>query len=219
MAGRKIGDEYQYILDRRYARKFVGNMLDRPDLLLNPFAIEEAINRTETLKGDEVFGNSKDQAESLLERKAGSAGAVSDYKDFANLDFLKNESLVLANLKPNKNGVVTIDLEKLGDKQHLVIVAVDMFSTVQRSFAFPAKKFETRDLRLANGFDPESNVSQSKQTEILEADKEFVIDDVAVAKFQSFDDLGDIYLVLQAINPNPSLAEFGFVLELSLIHI
>ena len=214
MAGRKIGDEYQYILDRRYARKFVGNMLQRPALILNPFAVEEASNQTENLRQDSQFGDARDQNESDLQRKkGGSAGAVSDYKDFANLDFLKNNSVVLANLKPDEDGVVTIDLEKLGDKQHLVIVAVDMFSTVQRSFAFPAKKFETRDLRLANGFDPESNVSQSKQTEVLSVGKEFVIDDVAVAKFQSFDDLGDIYLVLQALNPHPHLAEFEFVLQ------
>jgi hypothetical protein len=36
-AGRDIGDEYRYILERRYAQKFPGNMLARPGLLLNPW--------------------------------------------------------------------------------------------------------------------------------------------------------------------------------------
>ena len=213
MAGRKIGDEYQYILDRRYARKFVGNMLERPSLLLNPLAIENANNQMENLQGQSQFGNAADQKVSEMQRSNPGKSAKSDYQDFANLDFLKNSSLVLANLKPDEDGVVTIDPEKLGNKQHLVIVAVDMYSTVQRSFALPAKKPETRDLRLANGFDPESNVSQSKQTEVLVAGKEFVIDDVAVAKFQSFDDLGDIYLVLEALKPNPHMSKFRFVLQ------
>jgi hypothetical protein len=35
--GRDIGDEYRYILERRYAQKFPGNMLARPGLLLNPW--------------------------------------------------------------------------------------------------------------------------------------------------------------------------------------
>ena len=35
--GREIGDEYRYILDRRYAAKFPGNMLARPPLILNPW--------------------------------------------------------------------------------------------------------------------------------------------------------------------------------------
>src|SRR5207248_10639131 len=36
-AGREIGDEYRYILDRRYQKLFPGNMLTRPGLLLNPW--------------------------------------------------------------------------------------------------------------------------------------------------------------------------------------
>ncbi len=39
IAGRNIGDEYRYILDRKYAKKYPGNMLERPSLLLNPWAV------------------------------------------------------------------------------------------------------------------------------------------------------------------------------------
>ena len=38
-AARTLGDEYRYIIDRRYATKFPGNMLERPSLLLNPWPI------------------------------------------------------------------------------------------------------------------------------------------------------------------------------------
>jgi len=40
-AGREIGDEYRYILERRYTKKYPGNMLRRPGLLLNPWAIDD----------------------------------------------------------------------------------------------------------------------------------------------------------------------------------
>ena len=36
LSGRRIGDEYRYILERRYAAAFPGNMLKQPTLLLNP---------------------------------------------------------------------------------------------------------------------------------------------------------------------------------------
>ena len=39
ISGRDIGDEYRYILDRKYASKYAGNMLTRPGLLLNPWAV------------------------------------------------------------------------------------------------------------------------------------------------------------------------------------
>ena len=35
-AGRELADEYRYVLERRYAPKYPGNMLQRPSLLLNP---------------------------------------------------------------------------------------------------------------------------------------------------------------------------------------
>ena len=40
-SGRSIGDEYRYILDRRLQTIYPGNMLARPGLLLNPWAIEK----------------------------------------------------------------------------------------------------------------------------------------------------------------------------------
>ena len=39
LAGRNIGDEYRYILDRKFAQKYPGTMLERPSLLLNPWDI------------------------------------------------------------------------------------------------------------------------------------------------------------------------------------
>ena len=39
--GRSIGDEYRYILDRKYAKKYPGNMLARPSLLLNPWPLRK----------------------------------------------------------------------------------------------------------------------------------------------------------------------------------
>ena len=39
--GRTLSDEYRYILERRQARRFPGNMLERPGVLLNPWELEE----------------------------------------------------------------------------------------------------------------------------------------------------------------------------------
>ncbi len=58
-AGRNLGDEYRYIIDRKYAKKFPGNMLERPSLLLNPWAVRG----TETTKQEA-------QKARILRRKA-----------------------------------------------------------------------------------------------------------------------------------------------------
>lgn len=41
LTGRNIGDEYRYIIDRKYATRYPGNLLDRPSLLLNPWAVRD----------------------------------------------------------------------------------------------------------------------------------------------------------------------------------
>jgi len=35
MSNRKLGDEFRYVFDRKFLKRFMGNTLDRPQLLLN----------------------------------------------------------------------------------------------------------------------------------------------------------------------------------------
>ena len=55
VAGRNIGDEYRYIIDRKFARKYPGNMLERPSLLLNPWAIRSTETGQQEAQGGEEF--------------------------------------------------------------------------------------------------------------------------------------------------------------------
>lgn len=34
LSGRKLGDEFRYVFDRKFAKRYVGNTLDRPRLIL-----------------------------------------------------------------------------------------------------------------------------------------------------------------------------------------
>ncbi len=52
VAGRNIGDEYRYILERNMLRNSQGNMLNRFELLLNPWSIR----KTETVRHDVMDG-------------------------------------------------------------------------------------------------------------------------------------------------------------------
>src|SRR5262249_48344873 len=52
---RNIGDEYRYVLDRRGQRKFPGNMLERPMLLLNPWAVRTTETGEQMAQGGDMF--------------------------------------------------------------------------------------------------------------------------------------------------------------------
>ncbi|MCA9173525.1 MAG: hypothetical protein KDB14_03480, partial [Planctomycetales bacterium] len=59
---RSIGDEYDYILRRQMASKFPGNMLERPSLLLNPWALRSTDTTLQDARAGEAFGESADDA-------------------------------------------------------------------------------------------------------------------------------------------------------------
>ena len=66
--GRDIGDEYRYIIDRKYAQKFPGNMLRRPELLLNPWPIRTTETDKQQAQGGNEFAAKIDESDSAASR-------------------------------------------------------------------------------------------------------------------------------------------------------
>ncbi len=75
LTGRNIGDEYRYIIDRKYATKFPGNMLERPSLLLNPWAVRPTETGEQLAQGGDAFGGRGNAAKDNMGREAGGNAA------------------------------------------------------------------------------------------------------------------------------------------------
>jgi hypothetical protein len=213
VAGRQLGEEFQYIINRRYAKKFSGNMLNRPSLLLNPWPIRATETSVqEALEGEEFgatarrFGGKDSKGKS---RGGSAAGAA----DFANLDFLGQGSTVLVNLKPDEEGLVKINRELIGQQQHLNFVAVDPLSTTFRTVSLPEVKREIEDMRLIAGLDPDEHFTQQKQISVVKADKTLEIADVTSSQFDVYDSLPRVYGLYMTLTGDAKLAEFSFILN------
>ncbi len=212
MQGRMIGDEYQYILERKYAKHFPGNMLQRPSLLLNPWATKQTDNESQDVNAGDEFAEAGNEADNESARKQAGQGGETGNTDFANLDYLGDHAVIIANLVPDKDGKVSIDRQLLANNQHVRIVAVDGTSTCQRTVNTDLKPLVPRDSRLANVLDADGHFSQRKQIEILKKDQELLIEDMISAKFQYYDDLGDVFRLLSTLNPGTELKKFEFIL-------
>ena len=112
-SGRAIGDEYRYIIERRYTRRFPGNMLTRPGLLLNPWEkrvdgrtrssrrawpggrlhARRAVGRAPAPSGADGCG---DHAASRRERKTQTSTSS------------PTPAPVLCNLTPDKDGLIVV---------------------------------------------------------------------------------------------------------------
>ena len=213
MEGRKIGDEYEYILRRKYAKRFPGNMLKRPSLLLNPWSTRVTNNDSQVAAEGNDYGGVGSERDKSAGRSTTNLSRQARASDFANLDFLGEGSVIFANLKPDENGVVLVDREKLGPNQHVRVIALNAFHTIQRTVNLPLRKLTPQDGRLVHSLDPDQHFSQSKQVDVLKKGDTLAVDDIISAKFQQYDDLGDVFKLYQALNAGTHLSQFRFILD------
>ncbi|MDA0282714.1 MAG: hypothetical protein O3B86_05115 [Planctomycetota bacterium] len=212
VAGRTIGDEIRYIIDRKYAKKFPGNSLTKPSLILNPWAVRSTSTGTQDANAGESFGGSGGGMGGGAMRGEAKREGVQQNADFSSLEFLAEPSLVLLNLRPNEDGLITLPLDELGGRQHLHVVAVDPQQTVSRTLSLPEADSLTRDLRLVQGLDQQKHYTEQKQVSVVGAGETFMLADIRSSQFQSFDSLSRVYSLYSTLGQDARLAEFGFIL-------
>ena len=213
LAGRNIGDEYRYIIDRKYAKKFPGNTLERPSLLLNPWVLRSTETGEQIAAvGDDFAAKGPPPASAMARGESQQQGRQAG-GDFANLDFLAEASAVFVNLVPDKDGKIVLKRDLLGAHQHLHVVACDPLSTTWRSVALDEPKSRFIDLRLTNGLDSKKHFTQQKQISLIAAGEPFTLADIATSKFEAYDSLARVYLLFTTLTHDPKLAEFSFLLN------
>ncbi len=217
-AGREIGDEYRYILDRRYQKLFPGNMLTRPGLLLNPWDRRSTDTENLAQRSGEEASRTRGERESMFRRAlaepqqkqaGGPGGAAAE----ANIDFLAASAPALYNLIPDKDGFVVIDRKILGDRQHVQIYAEDLTNAVWRSFAMPEVPTRFADLRLVRNLDPAKPFTQKKEVSVVAQGRTLTLADILTSEFETYDTLGSVFSLLTTLNGDATLAKFAWVLE------
>jgi hypothetical protein len=215
LTGRNIGDEYRYVLDRQHRRQYPGNMLSRPELLLNPWAVRSTETGEQQAQGGDDFKRvpvpapPKPAATPSPGSPADSAVAGGD---FADLDFLAEPTAVLVNLVPDKDGVVRISRNKIGPHAMIRVVAVDPLNTTARMIALPEPAdARVLDLRLRAGLDPAGHFTQQQQVTLLAAGKPLTMADAAGGRFEAYDSLSRVYGLYVTLTHDPKMAEFAFI--------
>ena len=210
--GRNIGDEYRYILERRYATRFPGNMNARPGMILNPFALRETDTGDQDADKGDVFSPSQAPAAANSTRARRQRRGADNSTDFANLDFLAKASIVEVNLVPDENGVITVKLADIGPRQHIHVVAADPMHTAIRSLALDIASPPRLDLRLAGSLKLDQHFTQQKRFRFLPKGESVVIEKSSSARLETIDSLSRLYELYATLNADEHLNEFAFIL-------
>lgn len=217
LSGRDIGDEYRYVIERRNAPRRPGTMLDKPGLLLAPWALRTTSMATQSAAAGGAYdvmsaaapypaaGGGYGMAAAAMDAGGGSATG------FATLDWLTSAAVVLDNLRPDDDGVVRIPRTALGAAQTVRIVLVDPALTSTLEVALPPSETSPRDLRLRLALDPAGHFVEDRRAVAAPAGAPIVVEDVRTGRVELIATLERARTLLQLLGAGDGLEELAFL--------
>ncbi|MCX7819959.1 MAG: hypothetical protein N2652_12260 [Kiritimatiellae bacterium] len=219
-SGRQLGDEFRYVLDRRGALKFLGNMAERPSLLLNPWALRETSVEAERLEqGGQFLGRQAALAgagpgmgrRAVAATRGAADAAAPEPPDLSpwSLDFLARPATVLLNLKPDAEGRIRIPRRDLAGCCFLRALVVDPCHAVQRVWPLGDPPGERASRALPRSLDPAVPHAEYAAIVPLSPGERHQI--TAGAVVTAVDSLSKLFAFYSAVAPEAPLAEFEFL--------
>jgi len=213
-SGRELGDEINYILNRKNAKTTLpGNSLKKPSLLIQPWSISQTNSAKDSLKGSNTYDESerreKSKAFSTMQKKM---SQVSHTSSSPFLEFLEHPTSVLYNLVPDKDGVVNVPLSALSGS-HVKVVAVDNESVYFNHLLLDLD-IKFKDTKLTSSLDSSKHYKQDKLISTIQPNQSFEILNVDSSKYTVYDTLDKALSLLKTIvGEQFNLKEFSFIGE------
>ncbi|MCY1056787.1 hypothetical protein [Nannocystis sp. SCPEA4] len=215
VSGRDIGDEYRYVLDRRNQPRRPGMLLEKPGLLLNPWALRTTSTGVQHAKGGGGYAPSPPRAAPAPSTGAPRQTMVvsGEQGGFVSLDFLSAPAVVLANLRPDADGRLQIARADLGAAQSVRVIVVDPALTSVADLALPATELRPRDLRLRFALAHDQHFTEVRGVEGAPAGTNLVVEDLRSGKLELVDTVARAHQVLLSLGAPDTLREFAFVAQ------
>lgn len=212
VSGRELGDEYRYVLDRRNAKRYPNLLLDKPSLLLNPWSRRTTTTDVAHARGGSGFGAPSPIQAGYHQPQAAKVGqAQGGDEAYVSYDFLAEIPVVLPNLVPDEQGVVTVPLALLRDAAQVAVIVDDPAGAMVRHVRLPETPLAPRDLRLRIALDPARHATQTKAIAPLTTGTSLVIEDLATAKVHLVDSVERAHGYLLSLREDATLRELSFV--------
>ncbi len=207
----KLDDEYSYILERQGAKKYPGNMLPQPSLLVHPWEVSVTENsRMDPTAGDpmpKMMAPSAAAPDMQAEAEPNAVGSRPDWKSF---DFLDLGAVVQANLEL-VDGRVSIPLERLAGCCSLTVIAIHPTAMDSRRVPQVVGDVRTRDQRLRSSFDAQLHLAQVQRVEHLAAGETKTLGDPRTRRLQVYATIADVFQLYSTLLANPEWEKFRFV--------
>jgi hypothetical protein len=241
LSNRLLNEEIQYVFDRKYFERFIGNSLERPSLLMKRQFIRDTTTDNENVNQGTEYA--PQQAEILqssmpstsqqyMAYDAPMSMRARNYSDqqmqqkqvirptnlYSNFhNFLAYSPVMLLNLIPDENGEVVIDNIDLSGYSHIHIIAVDEKSITEENHNLNNPVFSKRSLALTMPLEAEKTYSELRLTDTILKEKSVTIADITSTKFKLLDSMDKFISFASIVNSglNSEWSKYNFLLKLN----
>jgi hypothetical protein len=215
-SNRKLGDEYKYVFNRKNAKRFIGNTLERPQLIMKRLKVRDTTFDSEVVKDGAAYAGVMADQEFAMKKKMAKDGGYGygGYASFQNVqnsllcqqneiygyqNFLKSATLVHKNLVPDHDGQIECDFDA-SKYTNILILATGEKSTTQVIYDIedPAD-IEMRNLSLNDPLDHEKYFNEVRNTDNVYEGKVYNIQDITSTEYIFVDSLSKVKKVCDDI--------------------
>ncbi|MEQ1826759.1 MAG: hypothetical protein ABL921_12470 [Pirellula sp.] len=190
----KLDEEYQYVLQRQLANKYLGSLLQQPSVILNPWELSVTQNATkEAGAGDPMSAQAPKPAASSAPARPEGQGVYESARGLPDYEFLKRGSAFLANLECNDKGQVTIDRKNLRGLTSVSILVIHPSGSTYRVVALPSESREYSDRRLAQAFDATERLTEVQSVKILTGSDKHDLGAASSTRVKFYNSIPEVY--------------------------
>jgi hypothetical protein len=210
-SGRDLGDEYRYVLERRNAARRPGTLLDKPSLLLHPWARKSTTTQLAEAGVGGAYGGGQAPRAAMMSAPSSRGGPLASGGGFATFDFVPGDAVLLANLRADRDGRIRVARNELGEASAVQVFCVDAEQTTSMLVAVAERALLSRDQRLLRALPADAHITQRRQIDPCRVGQTVVIQDAATAKVHIVDTVERAHAYLLALSGDPTLREFEFI--------
>ncbi len=207
----QLDEEYSYILDRQGTRKFPGNLLPQPTVLINPWEVSVTENTSQQAAAGDALPPMASPMEAFAKQAAEGEGREQPIRlDWKNFDFLAVNARLAANLAV-EDGQVRIPIEQLNGLNLLTIMVIHPTSIDSRQVMLPANELMVRDGRLPEAFKAEQQLTQTQRVRVLPAGQKVELGDARTRRLQTYSSIEGVFQLYATLLADPEWEKFRFI--------
>ncbi|MBB5351714.1 hypothetical protein HNR46_001953 [Haloferula luteola] len=218
LTNRTLDEETRYILDRRSSPALPGTLLPRPGWLAHRWGEEDSSGAI--LPPLPETEGSLEQPSSPRSSSPETSHPFSDHSRKGGhdatpdaVDYLAHSSILLYDLTPDENGLLSVPLSALGNSQSIRVVVSSPGVLERRILPLTETPAELRDRRLSQPLDATRHHVTIRRAVALSPGAEATIDTTIDADWRSFNTLADAHNYLYGATYSDSLRELAGMLD------